>query len=382
MGLIDYVIIGGGVIGLAVSVDLSSINRGKTIVLLERHNKFGQETSSRNSEVIHSGIYYPTNSLKASLCVEGNKLLYEFCDKWNVPYERIGKLIIARTEEEIRAINSLMQKGLENGVLGLEFVTKARLNELEPNIKAEAGVLSQRTGIIDSHKLMNRLESMAVEQNVMLAYGHNVVAISKLPKEGFKVIFNNPEGEKEEIECKWIINCAGLSSDVVASMVGINIIESRYKIYPCKGEYFSVSCNKSQLVSHLIYPSPLKELEGLGVHATKTLDGRLRLGPNTIYTNEINYEVSADHQIQFYDAAKQYLPFIDYKDLEPDMSGIRPKLQGSGMPFRDFIISHEIEKGLKGFINLIGIESPGLTSCLSIAKLVNNLINKSEEEII
>lgn len=369
----DVLIIGGGVVGLAVAAELSRRFNDISLVLIERHSKFGQETSSRNSEVIHAGIYYPTGSLKAKLCVEGNRRLYRFCQEWEIPYQRIEKLIIARNEKEIPALESLLAQGQKNGVKDLILLDRDQITELEPNIKATTAILSPSTGIIDSHKLMSTLERLALEQGAIIAYNHEVIGV--VPKgNAYDVTYLNPTGQLESINTHWLINCAGLNSDQIFSFLGANIDDIGYRIYPCKGEYFSVSNTKSALVSRLIYPPPLKELAGLGIHATKTLDGRLRFGPNAFYVDELDYAVNEDHAQEFYNIVNTYMPFLEYTDLHPDMAGIRPKIQAPGDPFRDFIVCHEVERGFEGLINLIGIESPGLTSSLTIAEIVSDFI--------
>ncbi|HZK85982.1 MAG TPA: NAD(P)/FAD-dependent oxidoreductase [Desulfosporosinus sp.] len=373
MEKVDVLIIGGGVVGLAVAAELSRRFNDISLVLIERHSKFGQETSSRNSEVIHAGIYYPTGSLKAKLCVEGNRRLYRFCQEWEIPYQRIEKLIIARNEKEIPALESLLAQGQKNGVKDLILLDRDQITELEPNIKATTAILSPSTGIIDSHKLMSTLERLALEQGAIIAYNHEVIGV--VPKgNAYDVTYLNPTGQLESINTHWLINCAGLNSDQIFSFLGANIDDIGYRIYPCKGEYFSVSNTKSALVSRLIYPPPLKELAGLGIHATKTLDGRLRFGPNAFYVDELDYAVNEDHAQEFYNIVNTYMPFLEYTDLHPDMAGIRPKIQAPGDPFRDFIVCHEVERGFEGLINLIGIESPGLTSSLTIAEIVSDFI--------
>lgn len=371
---VDVLIIGAGVVGLAVAAELSKQFKDKSLVLLERHSKFGQETSSRNSEVIHSGIYYPTGSLKAKLCVEGNQYLYQFCQEWEIPYKRLGKLIVARKENEIQALDSILLQGQKNGVKDLELLSRDQITQLEPNINAIAAILSPSTGILDSHQLMLRLEWLSIEHGAIIAYNHEVIGIDSKAN-GYYVTYRNPAGQLESIHCRWLINCAGLNSDQIFSFLGTNVDEIGYRIYPCKGEYFSVSNTQSALVSRLIYPPPLKELKGLGIHATKTLDGRLRFGPNAFYVETLDYDVNEDHAQEFYNAVNNYMPFLKYTDFQPDMAGIRPKIQAPGDPFRDFIVCHEVERGFEGLINLIGIESPGLTSSLALAKLVKDFIH-------
>lgn len=372
MEKVEFLIIGAGVVGLSIAAELSKQFKNSSLLLLERHNKFGQETSSRNSEVIHAGIYYPTGSLKAKLCVEGNQRLYQFCQKWEIPHKRIGKLIIARTEDEIPLLEPILAQGQRNGVTDLVLLNKDQIKKLEPNINAVAGILSPSTGIIDSHKLMLRLEWSALEQGAIIAYNHNIIGVES-KGDGYLVTYRNPAGQLETIHCRWLINCAGLNSDQIFSLLGINVDDIGYRIHPCKGEYFSVSYAKSALVSRLIYPPPLKELKGLGIHATKSLDGRLRFGPNAFYVEELDYNVNETHAQEFCNAVSSYMPFLKHPDFQPDMAGIRPKIQAPGDPFRDFIVCHEVDRGFEGLINLIGIESPGLTSSLSLAKMVKRI---------
>ncbi len=376
MERVDIIIVGAGVVGLAVAAELAQSLKDPEIMLMERHPKFGQDTSSRNSEVVHAGMYYPPGSLKARLCVEGNPLLYEFCDRFHVPYERLGKLIIAREESEIPAIDGIHKQGLVNQVPGLKMLNREEIASMEPNITAVAALYSSTTGIIDSHKLMAQLERSAVAGGTMMAYMHKVIGVTR-GSDGYELKFIGPDGEEDELACTWLINCAGLFADFIPAQLGINVESAGYKIYPVKGEYFSVAMSKSKLISHLIYPPPLKSLKGLGTHITKSLDGRARLGPNVQYVSEReDYDVDPAHLEEFYQAARTYLPFIEREDLQSDMAGMRPKIQAPDGPVADFVICHEKERGLNGFVNLVGIESPGLTSCLSIAKMVKEMIQR------
>jgi len=371
---IDMVIVGAGVVGLAVAAELSSRYEDAMIALVEKHDTFGMETSSRNSEVIHAGIYYPTGSLKAKLCVEGKELLYDFCRQYNIPYRQIGKLVVANSVHEKTSLETLHQQAIANGVLDLEELEQDEISQLEPQITARWALHSPSTGIINSHSLMNRLEQIALQNGVLIAYCHSLEAIEK-ENGGYRLQLTNPDFSTDEIETTCLVNCAGLYADQVAALAGIDIVQAGYCQHPCKGEYFSLPPAKAALVDHLIYPPPLADLTGLGIHLTKTLDGRLRLGPNTIYTDHLeDYTVNPEHAAAFFQSAKPFLPFLTTEDLEPEMAGMRPKLSGPGDPFRDFLIREESDRGFPGLINLIGIESPGLTSCLSIARLVVTLV--------
>lgn len=375
MEKVDIVIIGAGVIGLAVAAELSRRKPECSLAILERRPKFGQETSSRNSEVIHAGIYYHPGTLKALLCTTGKEMLYRFCEKWSIPYRRCGKLIVAVSPDELSSLEPLWQRGKENGVKDLEFLNRRQIAAMEPHIKAQAAIYSPSTGILNAHKFMACLEFQARQRGVMLAYCHTVTGIEYRGEHDYYVYFKDPGGGQDYLLCSWIINCAGLEAHLIASWVGLDLEKNSYKIFPCKGEYFSVSPGKGKLLSKLIYPSPMKELQGLGIHATKTIDNRLRLGPNAFYVEDpYDFRVDPDHLETFFHAVRRFLPFLTPEDLSPEIAGIRPKLQGPNDPFRDFIISHEEKKGFKGLINLLGIESPGLTCSLSIAEYVADLI--------
>jgi L-2-hydroxyglutarate oxidase LhgO len=374
----DFAVIGAGVVGLAVAVELAQRYPDNSLVLLERHPKFGQETSSRNSEVIHSGIYYPTGSLKAQFCVSGKELLYEFCNRYQIPHQKIGKLIIARYNEEIPSLEALMIQGGENGVFDLKLLDQDEVRKIEPAIHAVAAILSPSTGVIDSHRLMACLETLLKQTEAILAYGYEVTGLAP-ENQSYTITCHTISGASDRLSCRRLINCAGLASDRIAAILGIDLEQAAYRLFPCKGEYFSVKNSKAGLVSRLIYPPPLKELKGLGIHLTKSLDGQIRLGPNAFYVDGgAGFDVNPEHAAAFFEATRSYLPFLEFSDLEPDTAGIRPKLQSPGAPFRDFVVAHEAGKSLPGVINLIGIESPGLTSCLALANRVGDMIEKME----
>jgi L-2-hydroxyglutarate oxidase LhgO len=373
MQTVDSIIIGGGVVGLAVAAELARQFPGRSIALLERNGACGQETSSRSSEVIHAGIYYAAGSLRARLCVEGKTLLYQFCRRWDVPHRRIGKLIVAKSTEEAATLDLLMNCGRLNGIDDLELLDRRQVQALEPHVKAISAVWSPSTGIIDSHGLTARLAWCAAQQGATVACRHEVIGIDKAA-DGYDVCFFGPDGTKEYLHSSWVVNCAGLGAEHIAAYAGIDSADAGYRLYFCKGEYFRVPLSKGHLVEHLVYPPPYKDLLGLGIHVTKSLDGMTKLGPNAFYVDGLDYAVDPDHALEFYDGIKDYLPFLSRDDLQPDTAGIRPKLQAPGEPARDFVIRHEADKGLPGFINLIGIESPGLTSCLAIGNMVAAMI--------
>ena len=369
----DFLIVGAGVIGLACAEKISSL--GYSCVVIERNPGFGWETSSRNSEVIHAGIYYPQNSLKAILCVQGNKLLYEWCGIYNIPHRKTGKFIIATDESEFSELDRLYDNAKRNGVEGISRYSIEQFKKVEPKVFAKEVLFSKDTGIIDSHKLMESLEYKAKSNGTDFAYKHTVERIEK-NTQGYKLEIIDPNGEKCLISANFIINCAGLDSDIIAEKAGINADLHGYKLRYSRGHYFRLPSSKKNLVNHLIYPVPNKNLLGLGIHVTIDMNGELKLGPDTeLLTDRIqDYSVNENLKEKFYKAVKRYIPSIDIEDLSPDQSGIRPKIYSENNDFKDFIIKEESDKGLPHFINLIGIESPGLTSCLAISEEVKRLI--------
>lgn len=371
MEKVDICIIGAGIIGLAIAQRLSALKRD--IVVLERHDGFGRETSSRNSEVIHAGMYYPTDSLKARLCVEGNRMLYDLCEKKAIPYRRIGKIIVAENMQELDKIELLYRQGVANGVCGLRIIEEKEILAMEPKVTARRGLFSPDTGIVDTHKLMHYLEREAEAHGVIVAYSCPVSAITKLTN-GYCVAAHDADGEEITVHAGCVINAAGLGCDTLAASAGIDIDSAGYRLHPCKGEYFSLSNRHRGTINHLVYPAPTPI--SLGIHVVVNLEGGLKLGPNAFYVDFLDYDVNSSHRQEFFISARRFFPGIEFDDLAPDMAGIRPKLQRADGPWRDFIISEESEKGYPGLINLIGIESPGLTSCLSIAEMVEHLVRE------
>lgn len=369
----DIIIIGSGVVGLAIAVSLCKENR--SILVIEQYPSFGRETSSRNSEVIHAGIYYPKNSLKAKLCTAGNISLYEWCNKHSIPNRRIGKYIIAVNESEISELETVYKSAMDNGVNGIYPINKNKIFAEEPNIKAVAGLYSPSTGIVDSHKLMQSFEDYGKENGVDFAYNHSVTGIEKA-NIGYKIEIKSADGDKWIISSETVINSAGLQSDKVAELAGINVEKHNYVINYYKGHYFRLSPSLKGYVNHLIYPVPPKDLSYLGIHLTIELDGGLKLGPDIHFQNDrvIDYSVSDNLREKFFNSAREYIKGLKIDDIFPDQAGIRPKLKSYQGEYPDFIINEESQKKLPGLVNLIGIESPGLTSCLEIGKYVKDLL--------
>ncbi len=370
---ITTTIIGAGVVGLAVAAELSGTYPG--VLLVDRNPSFGQETSSRNSEVIHAGIYYARGSLKAALCVAGRRLLYAYCQAHGIPHHRCGKLIVATDAAQEGVLASIRQQALENGVDDLEMVGTRQIKAMEPNVKACAALFSPSTGIVHSHRLMRSFLARAKKQGAHFVPHTTVQRVERQADGRYHVHVSYPDGATDVFTSRWIVNCAGLASDHMAASVGIDIDGCGYRLHYWKGDYFSLDVPPGYL-RRLVYPVPQVNHVGLGIHATIDLAGRVKLGPNATYLpgRQIDYTVDAAARPSFYQAAVRYLPDITEAQLNPEMAGIRPKLQRPGDPARDFVIAEESSKGFPGMVNLIGIESPGLTASLAIARKVAELL--------
>ncbi len=365
MEKVDKLIIGAGVIGLSVAKVLSEVY--DDVVVVDKERSFGLHTSSRNSEVLHSGIYYPQNSYKAKLCVKGLNMLYNFARNNNIQYNNCGKLIVATQEEEIPELIKLKENGVKNGVQDLELIEEDECKNLEPQIKAVKALKVKSTGIIDTHELMQKLEKKAEENGAFLVYKMEVVSINRR-NDSYQVNFGNGD----IFVAQTVINCAGLHSDRIASKVGISLKREKLKLHWCKGEYYK--SNRIQNIEHLIYPLPDPTGVSLGIHLTINLNSEVRFGPNAYYVNELDYKMDEKYKQEFLSAINRYIE-VEADELHLDDCGIRPKLQGPNDDFRDFYIKEESDKNLPNFINAIGIESPGLTSCLAIAERIKDLLN-------
>ena len=366
MEKVKITIIGSGVVGLAVAARLAP-QFGHELLVVERHESYGRETSSRNSEVIHAGIYYPPHSLKARLCVQGRRRLYALCRKYDIPHRQLGKLIVAVTADEEKQLEFNLAHGRENGVDDLELITAARCRQLEPAVKARMGLFSPSTGIIDSHSLMRFFHQQAKSLGATFAFNTEIKSIEAAAR-GYIL---KTTSDSFSFLSETIINCAGLDATILSRKTGIPTPPIHY----AKGCYFSYT-GKSP-VKHLVYPVPPAGGHGLGIHATLDLGGRLRFGPDLEYLEKPDYQVDSSRRNLFCQAVKRYLPDLDEKRLEPEMAGIRPRLQGPGDECRDFIIREEKAAGFPGFINLLGIESPGLTAAPAIAEEVADLLRYS-----
>lgn len=360
----DITIIGAGVVGLAIAAELA--DPGRNLYLIERSDTHGRGISSRNSEVIHAGLYYPAGSLKGVLCVEGRQLLYAACEEHRIPCRKTGKLVIAASEREMPALEQLARTARDNGAGDVSLIDQGQVQRLEPHVRAYGALLSPETGILSVHALMDHYLQSARRNGAEVVYGTEVVGIEPLDS-GYRLTTVNRQGDYFDFDAERVINAAGLSSDTVAAMVGKD-----YVLHYCKGNYFSIANVKQGMVQRLVYPVPEEHHVGLGVHLTLDLGGRMKLGPDTEYIGRTeDYRVAAERKEAFYEGAVRFLPFLKREDLAPDMAGIRPKLQGPGEPFRDFVIRED----LPGFVNLVGIESPGLTAAPAIARYVRRLLS-------
>lgn len=369
MDKVDIVVIGAGVVGLAIGAAIA--DKRREMYILEKEKVYGQGTSSRNSEVIHAGIYYPAGTLKAKLCVKANPMIYDICEQHKVPYKKCGKLIVGNGEIEVAQLDGIIKHAKSIGARDLEMIDADQIKKLEPNVRADHAILSPSTGIVDAHGLMDHFHREARRKagSDPLVLDTEVVGIEQTG-DGY-VIKMNSGGEPFEIESRVVINSAGLYCDKIAEMTGVDIDKEGYRLHWSKGEYFSLTGKPPALM--LIYPPPPKDAASLGIHSVPDLTGRLRFGPNAFYVDEINYAVESEKE-PFWRDIIEYFPSVRMENLHPDMTGIRSKLQGPGGPVRDFVIRHEEDKGLPGFINLIGIESPGLTASPAIAEMVEKMV--------
>lgn len=365
----DVLIIGAGVVGLACGAELA--RRGQRVIVIERHAAPGQETSSRNSEVIHAGIYYPANSLKATSCVEGRELLYERCSTLRIPHRKTGKYIVATSAEEADSLEGIREGGLRNGAGALEIVDRDTIARAEPRVRAQAALWSPESGIVDSHALVQSYQAELESASGTVVFHTDVRALSR--KGGvWEVETLSDQGEGFSIEVGWVVNAAGLMADRIASLAGIDIATGQLELRPCKGDYFAVAPGLGELTRHLVYPVPVRG--GLGIHITVDLGGRYRLGPDVEWIDEVNYRVDGTKAELFARAVQSYLPEIQASDLSPDFAGVRPKLQGPDDAFRDFHLAEASELGAPQLVNVLGIESPGLTAAGALARRVAALV--------
>ena len=361
---IEAVVIGAGVVGLACARALA--RRGVETVILEKHDAFGTETSARNSEVIHAGLYYPSGSQKAALCVAGRHALYAFCASHQVAHQRCGKLVVATSDAQVARLEALRQQGIANGVDDLRLIDAAEARSLDPNLACVAALHSPSTGIIDSHGLMLALLGDAERHGAMLAL-QSPLRGARL-EAGRTVLQIGDEGSHTELAARYVINAAGLQATQVAASINGFPREHCPTPHYAKGNYYALSGRAP--FSRLIYPLP--EPGGLGVHLTLDLGGQARFGPDVEWLTDDwiahpDYGVDPQRSQGFYAEVRRYWPQLQDGALSPAYSGVRPKISGPDDPTADFLIQGPATHGVPGLVNLFGIESPGLTACLAIA---------------
>ncbi|KAF1068755.1 MAG: L-2-hydroxyglutarate oxidase LhgO [Pseudomonas citronellolis] len=366
MDSVDLLIVGAGVLGLACAARLASPTR--SVLVVEQERLIGSHTSSRNSEVIHAGLYYPPGSLKAQLCLEGRERLYAWCKRQHVPYGRVGKLLVAVEDDERPRLEALQANASACGVNDLQALDRAQLATLEPAVRGVAALLSPSTGILDSHAYLQSLLAHAEAGGAQLALE---TRIDSLHHDGASWIAEGVSvGEAFSLRAECVINAAGLFAQALAEHTAP--LTEIPPLHLCQGRYFTYSGRSP--FAHLIYPMPEAHTAGLGVHATLDLGGQLRFGPDVRYLAELDYQVDPTLREPFAQAIRRYFPGLDSARLNPGYSGVRPKLSGPGEPATDFLIQSPKEHGLPGLVQLFGIESPGLTASLAIAERVASLL--------
>ncbi len=360
---VECVVIGAGVVGLATARALAMA--GREVIVLEKAAQIGTETSSRNSEVIHAGIYYATGSLKARLCVRGKELLYGYLPAHGVQHRRVGKLIVATEPGELASLERLEKKAAENGVADLVWLDERTAKTMEPELNCHAALLSPSTGTMDSHGLMLAYQGDAEDHGVMIAFNSPVVA-GWVEKEGFLLEVGG--AEPTQIAARILVNSAGLWAQEVARAIEGIPPESIPRRYLAKGCYFTLEGKPP--FEHLIYPAPEVKFASLGLHVTVDLAGQVRFGPDVEWVDRIDYDVPQDRAAKFYATIRHYYPGLKDGTLQPGYAGVRPKLQKPGGTPEDFLIQGPATHGIANLVNLYGIELPGLTASMAIAEEV------------
>ena len=365
---VDVLVVGAGIVGLATAAALA--RSGRRVLVLERREAIARETTSRSSEVVHAGLYYPEGSLKARLCVEGRERLYARCAERGVPHRALGKLVVAADAAERPALEALARRAERNGAPGLRLLEGAEVARLEPDVRAAAALYSPRTGIVDAGALALSYLAEAETRGAVVALRTELEALEPTSG-GWRASARSADGERARLGVPVVVNAAGLAADRVAALAGIDVDAAGYRQHPCKGDWFALAPGAPLRFEHLVYPLPGGP--GLGIHVTLDLAGRVRLGPDAEYVAAPRYDVDPAKAAQFAAAAGRYLPGLRPEWLAPDSAGVRPKLAAPGEAFRDFVVAEETARGLPGLVNLLGIESPGLTAAPAIAELALGL---------
>jgi L-2-hydroxyglutarate oxidase LhgO len=362
---IDTIIVGAGVVGLAIAREMALA--GNEVIVLEAKNAIGTEISARNSEVIHAGIYYPAGTLKAKLCRPGRNAIYEYCETHAIAHHRVGKLIVATSLNELKYLHKIQGNAEANGVEDLQLLNSNEARAMEPALECAGALFSPSTGIIDSHSYMLALQGDAETLGAVIALSSPMEG-GTLSDKGITIHIGG--AEPLSLKCRHFINAAGLKAQAVASKIEGFPVEHIPPLYYAKGNYFTLS-GKSPF-QKMIYPVPVKA--GLGIHSTIDLAGQTKFGPDVQWIDSPNYTVDISRTDDFYRAIRRYWPELSDNLLQPGYVGVRPKLVPQGAPPGDWDIKGPELHGIKGIINLFGIESPGLTSSLAIAKYVSELL--------
>ena len=365
---VDCVVIGAGVVGLAVARALALA--GREVIVIEAAEGIGTGTSSRNSEVIHAGIYYPKGSLMAETCVAGRRLLYAYCAEHGVPHINCGKLIVATDQAESARLTEIKGRAEANGVEGMRLLSAAEAMAMEPNLQCTAALLSPTTGIVDSHSYMLALQGDAEAHGAMLAF-HSPVERGRVTDDGIEIEVGG--AEPMNLRCRLVVNSAGLYAPSLARKIDGMPADRVPTPYYAKGNYFTLAGRSP--FSHLIYPVPVPG--GLGVHITVDMGGQAKFGPDVEWIDAIDYTVDPHRADKFYAAVRRYWPGLKDGTLQPGYAGIRPKIVPQGAPAQDFTLQGPAEHGVAGLINLFGIESPGLTASLALAERVRRIAGNS-----
>jgi L-2-hydroxyglutarate oxidase LhgO len=355
----QVLVVGAGVVGLAIA--RAAALKGHEVIVAEATRGIGNGVSSRNSEVIHAGMYYPTGSLRARHCPRGRRMMYEFCTSHGVPHRKCGKLIVASEDAEVAKMEAILAQGRTNGVEGLTMIEAAAARAMEPALACVAALHSPETGIVDSHAFMRALQGELEDRGGMIAFNTRIERLIHT-RAGWLVRFSS--GENGELAVDAVVNSAGLGAQALARQTEGYPAERVPRLVLARGNYFGY--RGRPVFSRLIYPAPIEG--GLGVHVTLDLAGRMRFGPDVEWIAEENYDVNASRAPLFYASIRRYWPGLRDGMLQPDYAGIRPKLTGPGEPAADFMIEGPEQHGLPGLVHLFGIESPGLTSALSLAE--------------
>ena len=365
----NVVIIGAGVIGLSIAKYLGE-KTDLSVLVIEKEDSFGKGVSSRNSEVIHSGIYYEPNSLKAKHCIKGRHYLYEYCLQNKIWFNNCGKLVVSKVNQQAQ-IEELFKNANENGVDGIQLIDKNEIEKLEPFINSDAALKVDCTGIVSAHDLMSSLYNKSKSFEHDYLFKSKVMGVQK-KSELYNIEIENYFGQIEKLDCNWVINASGLSSDIIGNLTGLKIPSLKF----LKGSYFKLSSKWRGKFQRLVYPLPDKEHGSLGIHLTIDADQMARLGPNADWIEDRieNYNVDQSLAKIFFDEGRKYIDNLKPEDISPEYAGIRPKISLIENSMPDFYIEHEDKNGYPGFINLIGMESPGLTACLSIGEFISDLI--------